>query len=58
MISDSQNIIVVEWADKIQDLLPKDAMWINFEHGANGKTRSLHILQQAGMMFMEFAMVL
>ncbi len=44
IISDSQNVMVVEWADKIKDLMPKNTLWINFEHGEDQKTRSLHVL--------------
>ena len=26
------NIIIIEWADKLKELLPKDAIFINFSH--------------------------
>src|SRR3989304_6849838 len=29
--SDPQNIIVIEWAEKIQNLIPAGATWISFE---------------------------
>lgn len=45
IVADKQNIVVVEWADKIKDLMPKNTLWINFEHGENEKTRSLHVLE-------------
>ncbi len=45
IIADEQNIVVVEWADKIKDLLPKNTIWINFEHGEDEKIRSLHVLK-------------
>jgi len=32
MINDSKNIIIVEWADKIKKILPKDSIWIKFKH--------------------------
>ena len=28
---DSQNIVVVEWADIIKDIMPKNTLWIEFE---------------------------
>ena len=31
LFSDSQNIIVVEWAERIEKILPKDAIILNFE---------------------------
>jgi len=31
IISDPKNIILIEWADKIKKILPKDTLWINFE---------------------------
>lgn len=30
-IIDSKNIILIEWADKIRDLLPKNTLYISFE---------------------------
>jgi len=30
--SDSTNIILVEWAERIEDIIPKDAVWINFKN--------------------------
>lgn len=27
-----ENIIAIEWAEKIKDLLPENALWINFEY--------------------------
>ena len=43
-MADAGNIVVVEWADKIKDLMLKNAMWIHFEHGENEKTRNLQVL--------------
>ena len=31
IIKESRNIIVVEWAKKIREILPKDTIWIRFE---------------------------
>lgn len=32
IISDPKNIVVIEWAEKIRDILPKDTEWISFEY--------------------------
>jgi tRNA threonylcarbamoyladenosine biosynthesis protein TsaE len=31
IISDSKNIIAIEWADRIQKIMPKNTIWIKFE---------------------------
>lgn len=33
------NIVVIEWADKAFDLLPKNTIWINFEGNADEKRK-------------------
>ena len=30
-----KNIILIEWADKIKEILPKDSIWLEFAHGKN-----------------------
>ena len=37
LINNSENIIVIEWADKIKKILPKNILWINFKN--LGKSR-------------------
>ena len=32
IISNSENIVLVEWADKIENILPKNSVKINFKH--------------------------
>lgn len=32
LVGDPRNVIVIEWADRVMDTLPKDAMIIKFEH--------------------------
>jgi tRNA threonylcarbamoyladenosine biosynthesis protein TsaE len=27
------NIVLIEWAEKIKKILPKDTIWVNFTHG-------------------------
>lgn len=35
-------IMVIEWAEKVKDLLPKDVIWINFKY-LNGNEREIAI---------------
>ncbi len=34
-----QNLIVVEWADKIKSIMPADTVWIHFKQGRREKER-------------------
>ncbi|NMB48538.1 tRNA (adenosine(37)-N6)-threonylcarbamoyltransferase complex ATPase subunit type 1 TsaE [Candidatus Kuenenbacteria bacterium] len=38
-----QNLIVVEWADKIKSIMPADTLWINFEYGQRAGERIISI---------------
>ena len=42
-LSNSQNIIVIEWADIIKKILPKKMIWISFLHGKNKNERYIII---------------
>ena len=42
IISNPENIVAVEWADKIKKILPKETTWLNFEF-INQKTRKITI---------------
>lgn len=33
IFADPQNIVLIEWPEHVQKLLPKDAIWIRMEHG-------------------------
>lgn len=39
----SQNIVLIEWAERIQRALPKNAIWIKFFHGSKENIRSISI---------------
>jgi len=39
IISDPKNIVVIEWAEKIKKILPKDTIWINFEFKDKNKRK-------------------
>ena len=43
-IKNPQNIILVEWGNKIKSILPKNATRILFEHRKNPKERKIRIL--------------
>lgn len=39
ILANPQNILVIEWAEKIKKILPKDAIWVNFRHGRKENER-------------------
>ncbi len=39
IISRPENLVVIEWAEKIKNILPKDTAWIRFEHLREGERR-------------------
>ena len=43
IIEDPQNIVVVEWADRVQSIIPKDALWISFSYGSELTKRDIVI---------------
>jgi tRNA threonylcarbamoyladenosine biosynthesis protein TsaE len=43
IISDPKNIVVIEWAEKVRSILPKDTIWIKFEI-INQNKRKIKIL--------------
>ena len=42
IISNPRNIVAIEWAEKIKKILPKDAIWVNFEF-INKKNRRIFV---------------
>lgn len=38
-----QNLIVVEWADKIKSIMPANTIWLNFRQGRGEKERIIQI---------------
>ncbi len=34
-----KNIVIIEWADKIRNLVPENARWLKLSHGKNKKER-------------------
>lgn len=43
IINDKKNILVIEWAENIKNIIPQNALWINFEHGQNNNQRIINI---------------
>lgn len=39
----SQNIILIEWPERIKKVLPMDAVWLSFEHGEKPNQRIIRI---------------
>ena len=39
ILKDKNNLVVIEWAERIRDILPADAVWIKFEHRGKDKRR-------------------
>ncbi|MDP4007487.1 MAG: tRNA (adenosine(37)-N6)-threonylcarbamoyltransferase complex ATPase subunit type 1 TsaE [bacterium] len=33
IVGDPNNIVAVEWADRVKPIIPKDALWISFSYG-------------------------
>lgn len=43
LIKDPQNIVLIEWADKIKKLIPKKMIWMRFDHGKKENERVIEI---------------
>ena len=39
ILTDKKNILLIEWADRIREVLPPDAVWIDFAHVAETERR-------------------
>ena len=42
----NQNIVLIEWAERIKKIIPKGAIWIKFSHGENGNERNIEIIRR------------
>ncbi len=45
LVSDKNNIIAIEWAERVKDILPKDKIDLFFKHGKGENERTLTIKQ-------------
>ena len=43
LLGDKDAIILIEWADRIKKILPKDTLWIEFMHGKKENERIIRI---------------
>lgn len=43
ILKDPKNLVVIEWANRVKKLIPKEVIWIELEHGANKNQRILKI---------------
>ena len=41
ILADPQNIILIEWPEIIKKVLPKNSIWIKFEHGEKENERTI-----------------
>ncbi len=39
ILADKKNLVVIEWAERVKSILPKDAVWIKFEHGGEDRRK-------------------
>ncbi len=39
IISGRKNVVILEWAEKIKSIIPKNAIWIKFEHIKNDERK-------------------
>lgn len=47
ILRDKNTILIVEWADRVRKLLPRNTVWIKFKHGDRPKERMLEILNKS-----------
>ena len=39
ILNDPENIAIIEWADRVKKILPKNTLWLYFTHGAKENQR-------------------
>lgn len=50
ILADPKNLVLIEWADKIKKILPKNALRIRFRHGRKENERRLAFLEMPKML--------
>ena len=43
VLENPQNIVLIEWAEKIKKILPKNFVWLKFEHGPKENIRVIRL---------------
>lgn len=46
IIANPQNKVLIEWADKIKKLLPKNTLWLEFKQGSQKNERIIKICEK------------
>lgn len=46
ILNNSQNIVLIEWAEKIKRILPKNSIWVKFKHGEKENQRIIKVFRQ------------
>jgi tRNA threonylcarbamoyladenosine biosynthesis protein TsaE len=44
ILAGPKNILLIEWAEKIRRVLPKNAIWIKFSHRAKNNQRTIKVV--------------
>jgi tRNA threonylcarbamoyladenosine biosynthesis protein TsaE len=39
ILKNPQNLVVIEWADKVKEIIPKNAVWLKFEWASENKRK-------------------
>jgi len=47
IFNNPQNIILIEWAEKIKNFLPKNTIWIKFKHGEKINQRTIEFYNKS-----------
>jgi len=43
ILANPENVVLIEWPERIKKILPKNTVWINFEHGKKENKRNIII---------------
>lgn len=44
IVKEKKAIVIIEWADKVKKLLPRDTHWITFKHGKRENERTIKLI--------------
>ena len=39
ILKDKKNLVVIEWAERVANILPADTVWLNFQHKGGDKRK-------------------
>lgn len=43
ILSNPKNLVLIEWPERIKEILPKNAIWLKFQHGEKENERKIQI---------------